>query len=403
MSEQAPPVKASSWALARLICGHICLHAAMAGTRMAAPLLALKMGYGALAVGCLLALYSLMQVFLAIPAGRYADQHGLKRPVGIALIFASTGAFLAVLFPRFEVLCLSALCMGGATGSASIALQRHVGRAAHDSTELKRVFSWLSIGPAVSNFFGPVMAGLLIDHAGIWMGGTAADTNGFRFAFLFMAFLPLTAWVWIRHTQELPPVLHPEGIPKPQVWHLLREPSMRRLLLVNWLLSSCWDVHTFVVPVLGHERAFSASVIGAILGSFAVAATCVRVVMPLLAAHLKEWVVVSCAMLITALLFGIYPLTHTPLAMGICSVLLGFALGSVQPMIMSTLHQITPHALHGQALGLRLMSINLSSVLMPMIFGTAGMVVGVSVVFWTVGAAVAFGSRAAWLLRPTSH
>ena len=403
MSAQTLPVKAASWALARLICGHICLHAAMAGTRMAAPLLALKLGYSALAVGFLLALYSLMQVFLAIPAGRYADQHGLKRPVGIALIFASTGALLAVLFPRFEVLCLSALCMGGATGAASIALQRHVGRAAHDSTELKRVFSWLSIGPAVSNFFGPVMAGLLIDHAGIWMGGTAADTNGFRAAFLFMASLPLLTWVWIRHTQELPPVQHPEGVPKPQVWHLLREPSMRRLLLVNWLLSSCWDVHTFVVPVLGHERAFSASVIGAILGSFAIAATCVRVVMPLLAAHLKEWVVVSCAMLITALLFGVYPWMHTPLTMGCCSVLLGLALGSVQPMIMSTLHQITPHALHGQALGLRLMSINLSSVLMPMLFGTAGMVVGVSVVFWTVGAAVAMGSRVAWRLRPPEH
>jgi predicted MFS family arabinose efflux permease len=248
-----------------------------------------------------------------------------------------------------------------------------------------------------------VLAGLLIDHAGIWLGGTAADSNGFRVAFLLMALLPLLTWVWIRNTVELPPVLHPEGVPKPQVWHLLREPSMRRLLLVNWLLSSCWDVHTFVVPVLGHERAFSASVIGAILGSFAVAATCIRVVMPLLAAHLKEWVVVSCAMLITALLFGVYPLMHTPLTMGLCSVLLGLALGSVQPMIMSTLHQITPHALHGQALGLRLMSINLSSVLMPMLFGTAGMVVGVSVVFWTVGAAVAFGSRAAWLLRPTTQ
>jgi MFS family permease len=386
-----------------LIAGQICLHAAMAGTRMAAPLLALKLGYGALSVGCLLALFSLMQVFLAIPAGRYADRHGLKRPVGMALLFAVSGAVLAVLWPHFEVLCITALCMGGATGSASIALQRHVGRAAHDSTELKRVFSWLSIGPAVSNFFGPVLAGLLIDHAGIWMGGTAADTNGFRAAFLFMALLPLLTWVWIRHTQELPPVVHPEGLAKPQVWHLLREPSMRRLLLVNWLLSSCWDVHTFVVPVLGHERAFSASVIGAILGSFAIAATCVRVVMPLLAAHLKEWVVVSCAMLITALLFGVYPWMHTPLAMGCCSVLLGLALGSVQPMIMSTLHQITPHALHGQALGLRLMSINLSSVLMPMIFGTAGMVVGVSVVFWTVGAAVALGSRAAWNLRPTEH
>ena len=393
---QAAPASA----LARLIAGQICLHAAMAGTRMASPLLALKLGYGALEVGSLLALFSLMQVFLAIPAGRYADRHGLKRPVGIALLFAVSGALAAVLWPRFEVLCLTALCMGGATGSASIALQRHVGRAAHGATELKRVFSWLAIGPAISNFFGPVLAGLLIDHAGIWLGGAAADTTGFRVALLLMALLPLLTWLWIRHTQELPPVVHPEGMAKPQVWHLLREPLMQRLLLVNWLLSSCWDVHTFVVPVLGHERAFSASVIGAILGSFAVAAACVRVAMPLLAAHLKEWVVVTSAMLVTALLFAIYPLMHTPLAMGCCSVLLGLALGSVQPMIMSTLHQITPHAVHGQALGLRLMSINLSSVLMPMLFGTAGMVVGVSVVFWTVRTAVAMGSRAAWHLRP---
>ena len=403
MNEPTPPAKATAGALARLIAGQICLHGAMAGTRMAAPLLALKLGYGALSVGCLLALFSLMQVFLAIPAGRYADRHGLRRPVGMALLFAVSGAMLAVLWPRFEVLCVTALCMGGATGSASIALQRHVGRAAHDATELKRVFSWLAIGPAISNFFGPVLSGLLIDHAGVWLGGTAADIPGFRMAFLFMALLPLLTWFWIRHTQELAPVVHPEGVAKPQVWHLLREPGMRRLLLVNWLLSSCWDVHTFVVPVLGHERAFSASVIGAILGSFAVAATCVRVVMPLLAAHLKEWLVVSCAMLVTAVLFGVYPWMHTPLSMGFCSVLLGLALGSVQPMIMSTLHQITPHALHGQALGLRLMSINLSSVLMPMLFGTAGMVVGVSVVFWTVGAAVALGSRAAWLLRPPSN
>jgi dipeptide/tripeptide permease len=89
--------------------------------------------------------------------------------------------------------------------------------------------------------------------------------------------------------------------------------------------------------------------------------------------------------------------------MGVCSVLLGLALGTVQPMIMSMLHQITPHALHGQAIALRLMTINLSSVLMPMLFGTAGVVVGVSVVFWTVGALVGLGSHAAWGLRAGPH
>jgi len=400
MSAAPQPPHAGPWALARLISGHICLHGSMAGLRLAAPLLALGQGYSALAVGVLLALFSLSQVFLALPAGRFADRHGLKRPMGLGVLAASTGAILAVLWPQFEVLCLSALLMGGATGTASIALQRHVGRAAQDTTELKRVFSWLAIGPAVSNFLGPVTAGLLIDHAGVWMGGAPADNNGFRAAFLMLAILPLITWALVRRTAELPPVLHLAGAAKTKAWHLLREPRMRRLLLVNWLLSSCWDVHTFVVPVLGHERAFSASVIGAILGAFAIAAAGVRVAMPLLAAHLREWVVVTTSMVITALLFAIYPFMPSPLTMGMCSVLLGLSLGAVQPMIMSTLHQITPHAQHGQALGLRLMSINLSSVLMPMLFGTAGMVVGVSVVFWTVGAMVGAGARVAWRMRP---
>ena len=46
------------------------------------------------------------------------------------------------------------------------------------------------------------------------------------------------------------------------------------------------------------------------------------------------------------------------------------------------------------------MAINASSVLMPMLFGTVGMVVGVTVVFWVVGAAVMAGVWPAWLLRP---
>ena len=372
----------------------------MAGMRRAAPLLALYQGYSAFAVGVLLALFSLTQVFLAIPAGRYADRHGLRRPMGLGIVAAMLGASLTVVWPRFEVLCLSALLLGGATGAASIALQRHVGRAARDATELKRVFSWLAIGPAVSNFLGPVAAGLMIDYAGVWMGGVAGDSNGFRAAFVLLALLPLVSWFWIRKTKELPPAPRAPGSASTQLWQLLKAPAMRRLLLVNWLLSSCWDVHTFVVPILGHERGFSASVIGIILGAFAVAAALVRLAIPWLANHLREWMVVTASMLITALMFAVYPFVSSPWAMGACSVLLGFALGAVQPMIMSTLHQITPHALHGQALGLRLMIVNFSSVLMPMLFGSAGVVVGVSVVFWTVGAMVGLGSRLAWNVRP---
>lgn len=385
--------------LARLIAGQIFLHACMAGMRMATPLLALKQGFSAMAVGALLSLFALTQVFLAIPAGRYTDVHGMKKPLRISIAVASLGALASAVWPVFPMLCLSALASGGATGMTVIALQRHVGRSAQNPVALKAAFSWLSIGPAISNFLGPVLAGLLIDHA----GSQAADTVGFQVAFAAMACLPLVTWFWVKVVKEHPSHPMPDKAARGHTMDLLREPMMRRLLMVNWLLSSCWDVHTFVVPILGHERGFSASVVGTILGSFAMAAAVIRVCLPWLSRHVHEHQIVTFAMVATGVLFGLYPFMPNAWAMGLCSVTLGLVLGSVQPMIMSTLHQITPVHRQGEALGLRLMSINASSVLMPTLFGAAGAVAGVAPVFWVVGTSVGLGSRLAWRLRPHKH
>jgi len=385
--------------LARLIAGQIFLHACMAGMRMATPLLALKQGYSAMAVGALLSLFALTSVFLAIPAGRYTDAHGLKKPLRISIAVACLGSMVSAIWPVYPVLCISALASGGATGMTVIALQRHVGRSAKDGLALKTAFSWLSIGPAISNFLGPVVAGLLIDHA----GAQAADTTGFRVAFAAMALMPLVTWFWVSKVHEHPSTQAAGSAAPRNAIDLLREPMMRRLLMVNWLLSSCWDVHTFVVPILGHERGFSASVVGTILGSFAMAAAVIRVCLPWFARHVHEHQIITFAMVSTGLLFGLYPWMPNAWAMGACSVTLGLVLGSVQPMIMSTLHQITPAHRQGEALGLRLMSINASSVLMPTLFGAAGAIAGVAPVFWVVGTSVGLGSRLAWRLRPPKH
>ncbi len=381
--------------LLRLIFAQVCLHAAMTGTRLAAPLLALQQGYSAAAVGVMLSLFALTQVFLALPAGRFADRHGLKLPLSIAVGAATAGAALAAAFPVFPVLCLAALLTGGATGIAVIALQRHVGRAAANPTQLKQVFSWLAISPAAANFVGPFAAGLLIDHAGPAPGALA----GYRVAFGVVALLPLICWLLARGTRELPITQPPNGGPKPRAWDLVGQPMFRRLLFVNWLQSASWDVHTFVLPILGHERGLSASVIGSLLGAFAVAAAGIRVVLPMVASRVSERVVITVSNVITAGVFAVYPFMSSALGMGACSVMLGIALGAVQPMVMSMLHQITPHARHGEALGLRVMTLNASSVAMPMLFGAAGAVIGVAGVFWLVGGVVAAGTRAVWGLR----
>ena len=381
-------------ALLRLILAQVCIHGSMTGMRMATPLLALKEGYSAAAVGMLLALFALTQVFLSLPAGRYADRHGLKRPLIISVVAACTGAGLSAAFPVYPVMCLSALLTGGAAGTALIALQRHVGRMAHNKDDLRKVFSWLAIGPAFSNFLGPFAAGLLIDYA----GGEAASETGFRAAFLLLALMPLAAWFWGRAVPELPSKDMAHSDKKETAWDLVQNRGFRRLLLLNWALSSCWDVHTFVVPILGHERGLPASVIGTILGAFAIAAAVIRMLMPVLTRHLAEWQVVLGAMVAACALFILYPFMPGAWSMGVCSVVLGIVLGSVQPMVMSMIHQITPAERHGEALGLRMMAINGSSVLMPVLFGSLGAVVGVSALFWAVGALVGVSTRLPWLI-----
>ncbi len=384
----ATPRASMTRPLFALIGGQIALHSCMAGIRMAAPLAALREGHAAWAVGVLLGLFAAAPIALALAAGRLADKHGYHLPIRVAVVLTVTGgvcAVLATFLPQgeFIVLCLAALLTGAGANFGLIAIQRSAGRMAHDPTELKRIFSWLGLAPALSNVVGPIVAGTLI------------DAGGFRLAFVALAALPLASLVWARFVPVEPRADVAASLRRPNSWTLLREPGFTRLLLVNWLLSSSWDVHSFLVPILGHERGFSASAIGFILGVFATAVAGVRLAIPLLAHRLRESHVLVGAMLMCGVVFALYPLAHTAWVMGIYAIALGLALGAVQPMIMTTLHQITPAARHGEAIALRSMAINLSSAVMPLAFGLAGATLGASALFWMMGAAVASGSFAA--------
>ena len=305
----------------------------------------------------------------------------------LAAIASAASALLAAVYPIYPVLCVCAMLSGGATGASAIALQRQVGRMAETPADLKTIFSWLSIGPAAANFIGPLVAGLVIDHF------------GFRSAFATLTLFPVIAWLCGRTAaaQSSSPI--PERSSSATAWQLLREPMFRRLLLVNFFVSSCWDVHNLAVPIIGHERGFSASVIGSILATYAIASTLVRTTIPMIASRLKEWVVIVCAMLMICLAFALYPFQHSALGMGACSFMVGFAMGMVNPMVMSALHQITPDERQGEALGLRMTFINACSVAVPVLFGALGAAAGISTVLWLTAMSVGSASTLALKLK----
>lgn len=376
--------------LVALVLGQLGIHASMAGLRMAAPLQVLREGAGAWAVGLLMALFAAAPVVFAMQAGRMADRHGYHKPVHVAVGLTAAGATLAVIstfiaaWPHLLLLALGAMCAGAGANVGMLAIQRTAALSARDSTERVRIFSWLGVAPSMSNVVGPVGAGFMI------------DLGGFRSAYLLLLVLPaLTLWA----SRQVPP-RDPRDAPtqaeRRSPWTLLEAPGMKRLLLVNWLLSACWDVHAFAVPILGHEYGFSASTIGLVLGTFTLSVTMIRLAVPVLAHRLREVTVMQGAMVGSGLVFALYPLARTPWAMAGLAVLLGMTLGIAQPMIMSTLHHLTPDQRHGEALAFRSMAINLSSAVLPLLFGAVGVAIGAAALFWVVGAAVGAG---AWPAR----
>lgn len=340
-----------------LIANLIAIHACMAVTRVAASLWVLKQGYGEWMVGALLSLFAIAPIALSLWAGRQADRHGFHRPVGWGISIGFVGALVAVAFQSLPAIALSCLLSGGAVGVAAVAIQREAGLMADEPGELKRVFSWVALGPALSNAIAPVVTGVLIDHV------------SFTAAFALAVGLPLLAWALAQKIPRHPP--RARSLPGKQrpAWDLLRAPALRNLLLLNVVLAACWDAHSFVVPVVGHAKGLSASSIGLVLGSFAVAATCVRLAIVRWAQHLDELKALRAAMALATAMLAVYAWLPGTLGLMFGSALLGVALGSVQPMVLATLHQVTPPDRHGQALGLRMLATNGATVAMPVGFG----------------------------------
>ncbi|MBK9134099.1 MAG: MFS transporter [Betaproteobacteria bacterium] len=385
--EPGPPPQGFGRLVLALVVGQLGLHSTMAGVRMAASLQVLREGHGAWTVGLLLALFAAAPVLTAWQAGRLADRHGYHPMVRGAVVLAIAGALSALVSTFLDgaahlaLLAVAAMLCGTAANVGMLTIQRTAGLAARDSTERMRVFSWLGVAPSFANVIGPVAVGLMIDGF------------GFAAGYALMLALPLATALTARRVPRAVPAARSGTRVPGTAWSLLAAPGMRRLLVINWLFSMSWDVHAFAVPLLGHERGFNASTVGLILGLFTLSVSGIRLVIPLLAHRLREETVMRASMVGTALVFAAYPFAPNAWVMGLLAVTLGVTLGSVQPMIMTVLHHVTPGDRHGEALALRSMAMNATSTVMPLVFGASGALVGTAALFWAVAAAVAAGLR----------
>lgn len=356
-----------------LVCGLIALHACMAATRVVASLWVLHKGHDEFMVGIVISLFAVAPILLSIWAGRLADRHGLQRPVRLAVAMGLAGTAASASAPSLWTVGAACFLTGGALSLAAVAIQREAGQLAHAGHDLKRIFSWVALGPALSNVLAPLASGLIIDHAGM------------QAAFAACVLLPLAAFALLSRVGS---GFDTGFAPGPRVgiagpaWELLRLAPLRVLLLLNLALAAAWDAHTFAVPVVGHLREMSASQIGVVFASFAAAATTVRLLIVGWASRISEPVMLRGAMALASGVLLVYVWMPGLGGLMIASALLGLALGSVQPMVLSMLHQVTPSDRQGQALGLRMMVTNAATVGMPMLFGLMSVWLSTAAPMW---------------------
>jgi MFS family permease len=171
-----------------------------------------------------------------------------------------------------------------------------------------------------------------------------------------------------------------------------------RVFLATGLLASAWDM--FVRDAdLRTSIKLSASTIGFILGSFAAATFIVRILLPWIQRHVREWTMITATMVIACVAYAIFPAVQTVPLLSATAFLLGLGLGATQPSVMSLLYAKAPPGRAGEAVGVRAVVLNASHTFLPLAFGGVGAAVGMTPVFLTMSGLLAAGSAFANRLR----
>jgi predicted MFS family arabinose efflux permease len=251
--------------------------------------------------------------------------------------------------------------------------------------ERKGNFGWLALAFSTSNFVGPTVSGVAI------------DTIGHRATFLLLTAFALAALLLLvarraslTHTPDAPP----KGGSR-NALELLREPELRRVFLVTGILGSAWDLFVFAMPIYGTAIGLSASTIGLILSAFAAATFLIRVALPFISRHVREWSMITLTMAIACVAYILFPLVTTVPLLAAIAFLLGLGLGATQPSVMSLLYAKAPEGRAAEAVGVRAVVLNISHTVLPLAFGGVGAALGMMPVFWSMAGLLVGGGMLA--------
>ena len=358
---------------------------AQTASRVVLSLYALKLGAEPTAVGGLAAMFFVLPLFLSWPVGALSDRIGPRRPLIWSAVIGSAGLALPYFWEHLAAMYIAAAMSGLALAFYHVNLQTLVGRLSETPQDRVRNFSNFSLIGAATNFCGPLLAGLSVDHAG---HATACAV---------IAGLPLVALVLMLNTGRSLPRAERSSAPKLRVMDTLADREMRGMLITSGLLQLGTDLFQFYMPIYGHNVGMSASAIGSVLAAFASASFCVRFGMPRLVARFTEQRLLTYSFFVGMAGYALVPLSQNALMLSGVAFLFGLGMGCGQPLTTMLMFSKCAEGRTGETLGLRLTVNNVMRVAGPAVFGAIAAMTGLTAVFLINGAMMGVGG---WMSRP---
>jgi predicted MFS family arabinose efflux permease len=346
---------------------------AQRGSKMAVSLYALELDAGSVAVGVLAALFATFPLLLAVHAGRISDRFGVRYPMACGAAVMAAGLALPLAGGGLPALFVSPALIGLGHIFFHVSVHNLVGSLG-DAASRTRNFATFALGSSIAAFIGPSLAGFTIELA------------SFNAAFAVLAAIALLPGLLILLNRTIGKVRHHEDKQARSAFDLLAIPGLRRTLLMSGVTLTGIELFSFYLPIYGRSIGLSASVIGLILSSYAVAGFIVRSFMPRLAQRFTEVGVLTGSLLVAALAYAAVPALGDGLFLAAAAFALGLALGSAQPLNIILTYNHAPAGRSGEALGLRIMANKVTQIGVPLAFGGMGAALGAAPVFLATGA-----------------
>ena len=344
------------------------------GGKMAVSLYALDLGAGSEAVGAIAALFAAFPLVLAVQAGRLADRVGVRMPIACGTLAMAAGLALPLLNAHLALLFVCAALVGLGHVFFHVSMHSLVG-ALGEGAERTRNFATFSLGISIAAFIGPSLAGFAIELA------------GFGAAFAVLAVLAaLPAAYLLMAPGAVPRQVRSEAEEAAKsAFDLLAIPELRRTLIMSGVALTGIELFSFYLPIYGRSIGLSASVIGLVLSSYALAGFLVRAIMHRLAQRYTELGVLTGSLFVAAVAYFIVPGLASGWPLAAAAFALGLALGSAQPLTIILTYNHAPSGRSGEALGLRIMANKLTQIVVPLAFGGFGAALGAAPVFLATG------------------